>query len=95
MPAEAARCADCNTPLGKTVQLSLTGIAAAERCHECKTKARIKLMLVCCPKVGDREFDALSEWEQDFLPSVRLQFDRKGTLTEAQYQALERIYDRG
>jgi hypothetical protein len=37
--------------------------------------------------------DRLSSWERDtFLPSIRDQFDRLGTLTQRQQEVLERMY---
>lgn len=34
----------------------------------------------------------LTEWELDFLVSIRDQFDRRGSLSEKQFEILERIY---
>lgn len=34
----------------------------------------------------------LTEWEENFVKSVRKQFDRKGTLSDRQIEILERIY---
>lgn len=34
----------------------------------------------------------LTQWEQDFVESVSDQFDRRGTLTDKQFEVLERIY---
>lgn len=63
-------------------------------CAECVTNARIALMLKVLPKEDEIQWLKLSEWEQKFLPSVRRQFAQKGTLSEAQYQSLEQVYER-
>jgi hypothetical protein len=34
----------------------------------------------------------LTPWELDFLTSVKDQFDRKGVLTDRQFEVLEKIY---
>ncbi len=34
----------------------------------------------------------LTSWELEFLTSIRDQFDRRGTLTERQFNKLESIY---
>lgn len=34
----------------------------------------------------------LSDWEEDFLASVSDQFDRRGSLSDKQFEILERIY---
>ncbi len=34
----------------------------------------------------------LSKWEEDFLISISDQFDRRGTLSDKQFEILERIY---
>lgn len=36
----------------------------------------------------------LSEWEDDFVSSVRQQFENKGDLSDKQFEILERIYAR-
>ena len=52
------------------------------------------MILTGLPDEDDYEFEKLSEWEQSFLTSVRDQFERKGTVSEKQYQVLERIWDK-
>lgn len=37
-------------------------------------------------------YKKLTAWELDFLESVQDQFDRRGGLTEKQFEVLERIY---
>ena len=34
----------------------------------------------------------LNKWEQDFVESVREQFDERGTVSDKQEEILERIY---
>ena len=34
----------------------------------------------------------LTKWEQDFVESVKEQFEKKGSLSEKQQEILERIY---
>jgi hypothetical protein len=86
------RCADCNATLGTLRQTNLPGIAAPKYCITCTTKRRARLMLTACPDENDPMWASLSEFEQQFLPSVREQFARKGSMSEKQYQILERIY---
>lgn len=69
-----------------------------KECLECLTKARIAMMLAVFPR-GDMEADEaawekLTASEQKFLLSVRLQFQRKGTLSYMQYQTLERMNEK-
>jgi hypothetical protein len=86
------RCTDCNATLGTLRQTDRPGIAMPKYCITCTTNRRAKWMLSACPEEDDRMWDSLSEFEQQFLPSVREQFARKGSLSEKQYQILERIY---
>lgn len=37
-------------------------------------------------------YKPLSKWEEDFLSSISDQFDRKGTLSDKQFEILEKIY---
>lgn len=87
-----ARCA-CGTTLGRFAQIGLPGIADT-KCIDCTTRDRIVMMLAALPQPEDDTWDNLSEWEQTFLPSVREQFARKRKLSEAQYTALERAWQR-
>lgn len=34
----------------------------------------------------------LTEWEEDFVSSIRKQFERKGELSPRQFEILEQIY---
>jgi len=34
----------------------------------------------------------LTKWEQDFIISISDQFDRRGSLSDKQFEILERIY---
>lgn len=83
------RCSSCGTSLG-THQLDMFG--AAKKCITCQTNDRISMILNALPKEDDWEFQRLSKWEQGFLPSVRQYFTKKKTLTDNQYQNLERIW---
>ena len=38
--------------------------------------------------------DNLSDWEQKFVESIENQFKAKGTLTDAQYDKLEEVFER-
>lgn len=84
----------CGATLGTQAQLGLPATNVTAKCIKCQTKDHIRHMLAMLPVDGDTEFDDLSEFEQEFLPSVRDQFGRKGTLSEKQYEILERIYDK-
>lgn len=83
----------CGATLGTLTQTVLPG-AGPEKCPACLTNDRARMMLAGLPTEGEREFDALSEWEQEFLPSVRRCFSERGTLTDRQYEVLERIWSR-
>lgn len=83
------RCDSCGKSLG-SLQPDLFG--GPKKCITCLTNDRISMMLKVLPKEDELAWGKLSEWEQGFLPSVRRQFARKGTLTEPQYQSLEQVY---
>jgi uncharacterized membrane-anchored protein len=38
------------------------------------------------------ECDRLTEWEEEFVTSVKEQLEKKGSLSEKQVEILERIY---
>jgi predicted DNA binding protein len=38
------------------------------------------------------KFDKLTKWEQDFVESVKEQYENKGELTERQLEFLEKIW---
>jgi len=44
--------------------------------------------LEACEEYAER----LTKWEQDFVESLREQWDRRGSLSERQLEILERIY---
>lgn len=48
----------------------------------------IRHMLVTLKKVGK----GLTTWEDAFIDSIEKYFEKKGTLTEKQFDTLERIY---
>lgn len=50
----------------------------------------IRYMLEFC----ENKLDSLSEWEANFITSIRDQFDSKGTLSDRQCDKLEQIYDK-
>lgn len=81
------RCETCNASLGTLTQSVLPGVPAKRLCIACETNARAKWMLTAID-----DSDALSEWEEGFVASVREQFARKGSLSEKQYLRLEEIY---
>ena len=87
------RCA-CGASLGRESQLGLPGTATQTQCITCVTNDQIRHMLALLPGALERAFDELNAFEQGFLPSVRDQFARKGTLSPKQYETLERIYNR-
>lgn len=86
------RCADCNASLGTLTQETLPGVGVEKRCPGCETQRRTRWMLQAIPTEDEPGWDALSEWEQQFVASVRRQFAQRGTITEAQYQKLEQVY---
>ena len=80
----------CGATLG--LQPGLPGTHTQTKCIRCLTRDRIAHMLTMLPDEGTDEFDDLSKFEQEFLPSCRSQFERKGTLSERQVEILERLY---
>lgn len=82
-------CTRCGQP-SATIQTDLFN--GPTLCLGCLTIDRIKMLLQCLPIEEDDEWEQLTEWEQGFLPSVREQFARKGTLSENQVQRLEIIW---
>lgn len=90
MPVE--RCVTCNESLGVQQQGNLFN--AKQQCVQCQTNARAKMMLAVLPHELGLAWDELSDYEQEFLPSVRRQFEQKRTLTEKQYQIVERMYEK-
>jgi hypothetical protein len=81
------RCEKCNASLGSLTQDTLPGVKAKTLCVQCETNERAGWMLKAIDGAT-----GLSEWEEDFVESVRGQYARKGSLTEKQYLRLEEIY---
>lgn len=53
---------------------------------------RIKhLIFMLTAPTGSAE---LNDWEERFIASIEQQFARSGTLTDAQYDKLEEVYER-
>lgn len=91
--APVTRCADCGGSLGGKVQGDLPGVPA--RCTTCQTKARTRTILCGLPTPDEREWSVLTDWEQEFVTSVRRQAERPGWVpTEKQFQVLERVWKR-
>lgn len=53
-----------------------------------KKKALIEAML----NALDTPSQELTKWEENFLESINEQFQSRGTLSERQFEILERIY---
>lgn len=51
-----------------------------------------EVMLTWIEAIEDLDMDALSDWEHEFVTSVKCQLQRKGYLTPAQQEKLESIY---
>lgn len=85
------KCGTCGVSLG-THQQNLFG--APPDCIQCQTNKRAAMYLAGLPDPDDGEMERLSEWEQRFLSSARSQFKQKGTLSEKQFQVLERMWDK-
>ncbi len=85
-------CDDCGAGVPPPREPALPGLKIAVRCAPCARKVRITHLLCILPDEDDSSFEDLTAWEQDFLPSVREQFEKRGTLSDAQLEALERIY---
>lgn len=86
-------CPQCQKPLATAIQRTMLGVP--ELCQECEEKRQTAHMLALLPEDGDDpERDRLTDWENNFLDSVRSQFENKGRLSDRQYIVLERIYDK-
>lgn len=81
----------CGATLGTQSQLGLLPDTPA-KCIKCVTHDRIRHILALLPGEDEFEFAAFTDFEQQFLPSVRRQFAAKGELSERQMEILERIY---
>jgi len=86
------RC-ECGETLGTQTQLGLLPDTPA-KCITCVTKDRIRHILAMLPQDDERFFERLNSWERSFITSVRLQFERKGSLSELQLEKLEQVYER-
>lgn len=82
----------CGVSLGRGAQPGLPGTNTPELCITCTTRAEIGKMLALLPSPNERAWDALSEFEAEFLGSVRAQFQSKQSLSEKQFDCLARIY---
>lgn len=85
------RCSKCNVSLGTQTQGVLAGTGKALLCPVCQRNETAAHYLKMLPTEED-EWDRLSEWEQEFIVSVRDQFGRRGTVSEKQFAILERLY---
>lgn len=84
-------CPQCGKPLGTSIQKTMLGVL--ELCQECEEKRQVTHMLAMLPEdPDDPDRDGLSDWENNFLDSVREQFEKKSKLSGRQFIALERIY---
>lgn len=85
------KCSECSKSLGSVVQETMFGLPGL--CVDCEMNRQAKHILALLPEDGrDHEWGGLSEWEQKFLVSVRDQFERKGKVSEKQFQVLDKIY---
>ena len=88
-------CDDCGRPAPEPAQASFQAVPVPVRCTACETKAQIRHYLVALPEdENDPEWRRLHEWEREFLPSVREQFEAHGTLSDKQVEKLEQVYRR-
>ena len=46
----------------------------------------------CFLKELEHPYKELTKWEEEFIISISNQFDRKGSLSDKQFEILERIY---
>lgn len=86
------RCADCQTSLGTMTQEVLPGVNVSKRCPACERNVLVKHWLTMLPLDDGDDWHTLTEWEQEFVRSVRQQYARKGSVSEKQYAIIERIY---
>ncbi len=63
-------------------------------CIDCVTNERADMMMRGLPNEEEWEYTRLSVWERGFLSSVRQQFTKKHSLSDAQYQTLEKIWNK-
>jgi|CXWL01.1.fsa_nt_gi hypothetical protein len=85
-------CPQCKKPLTTVLQRTMLGVP--EFCQACEEKRQVAHMLAMLPEEEDDapERDQLTNWENNFLDSVRDQFEKKGQLSGKQFEVLERIY---
>ena len=84
------RCHDCQASLGTMTQETLFN--EPKRCPVCQRNHMAGSYLKLLSEPGEREWSGLTEWEQEFVTSVRRQFAQKATVSEKQWDILERIY---
>lgn len=94
MPVEA--CADCGIELAPAKEPTFAAFAsfATRRCQPCGRKARVELLMKTLPKDGEGGWARLTQWERDFLGSVRQQVAQGkdlADLTDPQVEKLEQI----
>lgn len=87
------RCA-CGATLGTHAQPGLPGTGTTAKCIRCVTKDHIRHMLALLPDEDEGDFERLGKWEQGFLTSIREQLERRGSLSEKQYEKLCQVYER-
>lgn len=85
-------CSQCKKPLTTAVQKTMLGVP--KLCQACEEKRQVAHMLAMLPEEEDDapERDMLTTWENNFLDSVREQFEKKRQLSSKQFEILERIY---
>ena len=63
-------CPQCKKPIATATQRTMLGVP--ELCQACEEKCQVAKMLALLPEEGDDpERDRLSDWENNFLDSVR------------------------
>ena len=85
-------CPQCKKSIATATQRTMLGVP--ELCQECEEKRQVAHMLAMLPEEEDDapERDMLTDWENNFLDSIRSQFEKKGSLSERQFVVLTRIY---
>ena len=83
------RCSRCGR-ISSALQSELFG--SVMLCIDCITAQRVDMILHTLPEPADWEYQPLSDWEQNFLISVRQQMRQKGAVSEKQYEILEQLW---
>lgn len=86
------RCSKCHTSLGTMTQWMMFNTPLF--CASCQRDKQAGDWMRLLPNPEERAWAELSEWKQQFLTSVREQYERRGTVSEKQFSVLQRVYEK-